>query len=203
MLKVGLETSKVGRLVRRSLRRRDRPGTQPLNCHAGNIEYYTLVSPATSLLQRHSRAEVVKLFPYCVLNQRVLSSGAAARLRGRLLHLSSTMPSRLGRASLPFLNEIADGKSDSWSAGLARDLHFALSSLERPHRIEVSLVADASPPAIAYTDASYQSGSVGPVPRMCAILFNAASRHGVVTCVPRTTSVNFMNGKPMSGPWRC
>ena len=167
----------------------------------GNIEDCSLV-PSRAVVRlsaKPCRLEEIRQSLLDILRDKALSSGLAARVRGKLLHVSATTPSRLGRASLPFLNEVADNKDCSWSQGLERDLLFALDALSRPHVLDFHLDSDASNPVVAYTDASFQMGSAGAESRMCAIVIDANFTQGVVTDVSQGTFGKLLDRKTQIG----
>ena len=104
--------------------------------------------------------EALKLEIEDILDQNMLSSGQASKLRGRFQWASSAMYGRIARGGQgPLVRRQYEG-SDELTPELKRCLKFMLTLLEVVMPREVLLSPLSSAVAIMYTDASFEPGEM-------------------------------------------
>ena len=160
--------------------KKDQPPTPELPL-LGNIEAYSRSSVAdvVELWAKPERVEAVRLLVLELIARQWVTSGEASSLRGRLLHLASTRPSRTGRAVMPALNELASSlSSGAWSLELLWDLGAALELLRLSHVREFRSVPPLACGPRCWTDASFSVMEAGPAMKLCAILLRRWRREG-------------------------
>ena len=111
---------------------------------------------------------------------RQMTTADAASLRGKLLNLSFTKPSRTGRGNYHALNALADGFSGGWSHALELEMTFIRFELGSEFCRECPLIKCVGKQTRCWSDASFDDGVDGPSMKMCAIVCNNSSKCGVV-----------------------
>ena len=114
---------------------------------------------------RDDRVSDIKNDVASLLSFKAVLSGHAASLRGRILHLSNTMPGKLGRAVLAGINEAAQIPGvKNWNSRIEWDLRFLRIALDGPRLRSYSLTGVSERRTWAWTDASFEPGCLSIVP---------------------------------------
>jgi hypothetical protein len=148
----------------------------------GNLERYSDIGYSESLMVeakperlRDLADEIDTITINCAC-----TSGAAASLRGRYLHLSLTRPGKTGRLPIPHIDAIAEGKEFRWSEGLLQDLMFLREQLDAVHIRKYPLLPSLNIGPRFWSDASYSIVDGRPYMRVCCIIATTSAAQGIV-----------------------
>ena len=137
-------------------------------------------------LPKEGRVDELKAAAQLMLvNRQIL---AALSFRGKLLHLSATMPLRVGRGFMQGLNQIIS--QDSHWSDLAEDnLHFILAVLDLDLCKSIPLCPTPVREFRVWVDASAKPGPKGDIVQICALAFDLTSgwKRGAVSVLPQET----------------
>lgn len=149
----------------------------------GNLERYSDIGYSESLMVEAKPERLRDLadeIDTIIVNQ-TCTSGAAASLRGRYLHLSLTRPGKTGRLPIPHIDAIAEGKEFGWSEGLLHDLSFLREQLDAVHIRKYPLLPSLDIGPRFWSDASFSIDAHGvPHMRICCIIATTSASQGVV-----------------------
>jgi hypothetical protein len=101
----------------------------------GNLERYADIGYSECLMVG-AKPERIKEFEDrldTVIANACCTSGTAASLLGRALHLSLTRPGKTGRLPIPAIDALAEGMDAGWSEDLLSDLSFLREQLSEIH----------------------------------------------------------------------
>ena len=151
----------------------------------GNVESWSYTSKEQFVVMAlEERLASVTAEVQGLLLAKSVSSGSAASLRGKLLHLSATREARTGRGTYPLLGSIADGNTVGWCTQLDIELRFILFGLSEPHCRTFPLTPTLDLGPRIWSDSSFEPGSPCPVMKLCTIVANHSSKAGIVCLAP-------------------
>ena len=133
----------------------------------GNMESWSYLSKDRFVvLALEERLASVSTEVQGMLSAKFVSSGQAASLRGKLLHLSATREARTGRGTYPLLGSIVDGNTVGWCAQLDIGLRFILFGCSEPHFRTFPLLPALDLGPRIWSDSSFEPGSPCPVMKL-------------------------------------
>ena len=158
----------------------------------GNLERYADIGYSDSLMVE-AKPERLKDFEDqidTIIANATCTSGTAASIRGRALHLALTRPGKTGRLPIPAIDALAEGKDAGWSEDLLSDLSFLREQPAEVHIRKYPLMAAIEVGPRVWSDASFSVDAHGiPHMRVCCIIANGSTAKGVVY----DTSVRFFS----------
>ena len=151
----------------------------------GNIEEYESAAAADAFLlsPKRGRVEELRAAARQMLECKHIQSSLS--FRGKLLHLSSTMPLRVGRGFMQGLNEVIMAGSN-WSDLAEDNLHFILAILDLNLCKSIPLCPTPKREFRVWVDASARPSPDGDIVKICAIVVDLASgtKTGAVSVLP-------------------
>ena len=146
----------------------------------GNLERYGDIGFSEALI---AEAKPERLQDMCdeldaILMNRSCTSGTASSLRVKALPLTLTRPVKTGRLPIPFLDALAEGKSEGWSVQLQEDLEFMRAQLDEIHQRKYPLLTSINSGPRLWSDASFSIIEGKPWMRICS--FRAINSHADV-----------------------
>jgi hypothetical protein len=155
----------------------------------GVVEDYSVAADDwVHLRPKEGRQEAIHKIVGDMYKRKRVSSGEALSLRGKWLHLCTTIPGRMARGHLFGLNDACTWDTPSWSPQLDHALCFMDAVMKLPIGRWISLVADHCDHYGLWTDASFSYQNPEYPSRLCFILSKRGSSGGwgAVLDVPET-----------------